>query len=404
MSASTASVCTDASHPDTSGLKKLPANEAARLLSKLRAGSPPAAGMALATLAGFDRLLGEWKNDLDGYVRHGGSLLRVLSAPVGAGKTHLARAVQALAAERRFLVCQVDAAAQHTDDDLALLEAFSDGLTDADALLEEDAESGLLSILERAAAEVDPANVKGALRRAGVPVSAVADVLPDIVMALSPGRLTKATADDVDTTVRILSGHLVENTRSVARLRKAHPGPLLRKLGRAPGKRDARLWLESLLKAIPALGYSGVLWILDEHDEASRRVMDRHIVQLRRLADRLAEGRLPGALVVYLVLDDFPSRIRDAHGALDQRLRPVLAGAVPGRVMVPLANVRDVDPPEFLCRVARRTYALVCGGQMPPEVVAVVEGMVRKHSLLGGVNTRGFVQEFSTHLYAKSFQ
>lgn len=371
--------------------------EAKLVLRKLAAGQPPPPRLARACLVGFDRLSEQWALDLEKYVAPGGSLLRVLSAPVGTGKTHLSRAAQALAAERGFLVCQVDAAAQHTDDDLALYAAFCDGLKHPDALLDEEDESGLLSILQRVAGSTGEAALGARLRQKPMPVAAIADTLPRLVGLLARSR-RPAEDDDLDVTLRLLSGELVDGTRSIARLLRSHPGPLLRALGRAPGKRDARLWLESLLKALPALGFSGVLWILDEHDEANARVMDRHIVQLRRLADRLAEGRLPGTFVIYLVLEDFAERIKGSHGALDQRLRPVLSGRVPGRTMVPLAQARDVESIEFLTGVAKRMHQLILGSEIPEAIRPTVDRLARRHANLGGVNTRGFVQEFSARL------
>jgi hypothetical protein len=372
--------------------------ERTALLQKLAAGQPPPPRLALATLAGFDNLVEGWSRDLSEYVCGGGSLLRVLFAPVGTGKTHLARALQALAAEKNFLVCQVDAAAQHTDDDLALHAAFCAGLTHPAALLGEEGESGLRSVLERVADSNSQASLRRRLHGLGIPVPSIADALPKLVGAISRQRRSSAEEEDIDVTLRLLSGEVVDRTRSLAKLRRAYPGPLLRTLGRAPGKRDGRLWLESVLKALPALGFSGVVWILDEHDEANQRVMDRHIIQLRRLADRLAEGRLPGSFVVYLVLEDFPSRIRTSHSALDQRLRPVLTGAVPGRSMVPLGDARDVDPRVFLDRIAERIHALVRGTAVPQNARQTVTRLAARSCNLGGVDTRAFVQAFSTFL------
>ena len=152
---------------------------------------------------------------------------------------------------------------------------------------------------------------------------------------------------------------------------------------------------------LPKLGYPGTVVVLDEHDRANLPVLHRQIVQLRRIADRLIEGQLPRVFVVYLVLDDFRTRIQQSHAALDQRLMPILACHVPSRTFSPLAECRDPRlqvPKDFLMAVGERIHERCVGGPMPPNVRARADACAREATRLTGPDTRQFVQCFAGYL------
>lgn len=378
------------------------------MLMRLAAGQPPDVRSAPQILVGFEGVLTDWRADLDGYTANGGSLLRIVSAASGRGKTHLARALQAEASTRGYAVCQVDAAADHTDDDLALYRAFCAGLRHPDDVQRGNPESGLAHVLRRVALEgvdgkaLSEAEARRRIREAGhLPLPALADFVPPLLDAL---RLAEATLlsrerrDDIDVVLTLIAGEQVENTRSLGRLRAKYTGPLLRKLRKTPGKRDARLWLETILRVLPQLGFQGILWIVDEHDEATRTLLDRHIVQLRRFADRLAEGRVVGVFALYLVLDDFGGRIKQSHGALDQRLRPILGSPLIRRVLAPLEELRGVQAGLFFSELGRRLYSLADTRPMPVEVQRHCETQAISATRLGGADVRSFVQAVASRI------
>lgn len=379
-----------------------------RILTRLAAGQPPDVRSAPEILLGFDDVLADWRADLDGYTSNGGSLLRIISAASGRGKTHLARVLQAEASTRGYAVCQVDAAADHTDDDLALYRAFCAGLRHPDDVQKGKPESGLGHVLRRVALEgVDgkassEAEVRRRLREAGdLPVPALADFLPSLLDALrlaEVSELSRERRDDIEVVLALIAGEQVENTRSMGRLRAKYTGPLLRRLRQVPGKRDGRLWLESMLRVIPHIGFRGLLWIVDEHDEATPALLDRHIVQLRRFADRLAEGRMVGVFAVYLVLDDFGSRIKQSHGALDQRLRRILGSPSTRRVLAPLEELRGVPPGQLFSELGERLYSLVGTRPMPAHLRRLCEAQALSAARLGGADVRSFVQAVASRI------
>ncbi len=160
------------------------------ILSRMQAGLPPPANSAAKTLVGLDRLLGEWRHDLDKYVAVGGSLLRIVVAPPGSGKTHLGDALKALAAERGFLVCVIDVQANRTSgDDLAVYQTFCRGLTLPAAFLAGDGDGvGLRAVIEDIALRMPAAAAEDALAGLRLPVPVVREVLIAAVSALREHR------------------------------------------------------------------------------------------------------------------------------------------------------------------------------------------------------------------------
>lgn len=375
-----------------------PTLDGRRLLAAFEAGLPPPPRLAATSLVGLDTVFQEWKRDLETYVAGGGSLLRVVVAQPGSGKTHLGEAMKATAAERGFLVCKIDTQAQHTGgDDLSLYRSFCQGLTVPRQYLgDADLTPGLKSVLEDVAGRMNRTVVHEALRAVKLPIPALRDALASLVDAIEQG--TFAADPGWRALLAVVGGEKVPGATSVSALRTRYPRPF-HHLKKLPGKRDARLWLESLLLALRPLGFPGVLLVLDEHDDARKKSLDQTIVQLRQQLDRLAEGHLPGAFVLYLVLDDFPDRVREAHPALDQRMSPLIKGKLPSRLMADLSSLRDLEGPAFLEAVAARLHALIIGGPMPAELEREAAQLAKKHAAkMGGVDTRAFVQALSQSL------
>lgn len=356
--------------------------------------------MAAKCLVGLDTLFQEWKRDLETYVAVGGSLLRIVVAAPGSGKTHLGEALKATAAERGFLVSKIDAQAQQTGgDDLLLYRAFCLGVTvPAQYLGDQDGGPGLRSVLEDVAERMDGTAVREALRPVKLPVPALKDTLAALVDACRAEKLARDPGWQA--LLAVMGGEKVPGATSLSALRARYPAPF-EHLKKLPGKRDARLWLESILLALRPLGFQGVLLVLDEHDDARKKSLDQSIVQLRQQLDRLAEGHLPGAFVLYLVLDDFPERVRASHPALDQRMSPLIGGDLPSRLMAELSALRDLDGAEFLVAVGDRLHTLIMGAPMPTALGAEAAALAKKHAAkLGGVNTRAFVKAFAQLLDA----
>lgn len=375
--------------------------ERKRALRVLVDGQPPPAQFADALLGGYDGLLKRWQSDLEGYVVAGGSLLRIVSAQPGGGKTHLGRAFQSMAARAGFLVCQVDAQSSLTDDDLFLYRSVCQGLRLPAAFLEEDSQQGgLLSILQHAAAQPQRKEIRAWIASARVPMPALQHGILQIFDALAQGRFTNSgRAEDED--FRTLCAFLVgeKPRKPLAAMRT--PGSPLRALKRVPGKRDASLWLQSLLLLCRPLGFSGIVLVLDEHDEVQAKRMDKHIAQLRRTLDRLAEGRLPGVFALYLVLDTFSERIRSEHEALHQRVTPLAEPPPSQGLLTLLGAMRDAEDAEaFIQQVGDRVFrfAFPAVPEMSPALASYLKKVSEKYISLGHVDTRSIVKLFAREI------
>jgi hypothetical protein len=379
----------------------LEGHETKRLLQAYFAGIPPPPRLAPRCLVGLDALMTEWRRDLDEYVAKGGSLLRIVQAPAGSGKTHLGEALKGEAAERGFVVCQVDAQSQRSSgDDLQLYAGFCSGLRlPAQYLDGASDEGGLLGILEDVAARLSPTEVREALKAIRLPAPALKDMIVAVVDAITTKRFSGASAEGWQAMVAAIAGEKPPRLTTLAKLRRAYP-EAFGSVKRIPGKRDARLWLESLLLCLRPLGFPGALLIVDEHDERKQSTLDGAIVQLRHQLDRLAEGHLPGTFVLYLVLDDFPGRVEQAHVALHQRIAPLVPGKLSTRLLTRLEDLRDATGKAFLTQVGRRLHELVLGGPPPDEIDRQIEALAAKNQKLHGVDTRNFVKALAEVLEA----
>ncbi len=381
--------------------KGLPPQERRRLAANLTNGLPPPPHLADECLAGLDGLVTSWKEDLTEFLPAGGSLLRIVVGAPGTGKTHLGRALKAVGSKLGYLVCQVDMQAQGTsDDDLALYRAFCDGLMLPGNYLEEDPgenEAGLRSVLADVAERLSDGEVRRALAGVATPIPFVREALRRAAEALRPAADGPAQARTASLLLSLLGGELPAGVSSYAKFREGYGNPFSW-LRRIPTRRDAGLWLESLLLALPALGYSGVILVIDEHDDQRVRTLDQSIRQLRRRLDRFAESSFPHTFVLYLVLDDFPERVKRNHQALEQRIVPILPvtpGDPDGRLLTELADVRESEGEEFLVAVGSRLFAVCHGTEPPAKVVASFAKWAEECCYVNGPNPRAFVKRMA---------
>ena len=305
----------------------LSAHETKTLLQAFYGGVPPPPRLAAKSLVGLDTLLGEWRKDLAGYVANGGSLLRIVVAPAGSGKTHLGEALKAEAANRGFLVCQIDAQSQGTNaDDLLLYRAFCGGLRlpaqYLDGLVEE---AGLFGVLRDVATRMTGPEVRAKLKDVKVPVPALKDALANAIDAIQLGRLPGPSGPGWQAMIQSIGGEKFARYGSLAKLRLAYEDAF-RGMKRLPGKRDARLWMESMLLALRPLGLPRGA----AHPRRTRRAEDHISGPEHRAAPAAARspGRgqpaghvrpLSGARGLSRPCPDEPCGTQSAHRALCSR-------------------------------------------------------------------------------------
>lgn len=248
------------------------------------------------------------------FVRAGGSELRFVEGPYGRGKTHLLLAMQAVAAEQGFVTCRVDCGLQQKP-----FQSFAEtyqavaqrvqgpglnGRLGVCSLLEASSQEALQQYRDKARHQ-HPAFVNLALAYA---------------RRLSVGRANDELPEDL----RALLHH--DRSRYVTFSQLYRQAPDLKgQIGRV-GKRNAAVWLRSMLTLPRGLGYPGLVVFFDEtmadlHVGSGRsRQLQEHFAHLRQLVDRVATGGLPGCAIVYATTSDLIRLARDHYEALHQRV------------------------------------------------------------------------------------
>ena len=370
----------------------LTAKDRAEWFNGISNGLPPPPRLARETIVGFDRLLSRWERDMAEYVTAGGSLLRVLSGPNGAGKSHLSAALQAVACRQGMLVASLDMMIQG-EGDLAIYSGLCRNLMLPEAFLRDgdEATRGLVPVLMNARARLGDAVAVETLRRLAVPVPTLRDAL--VTLLHDPRN---------DSTGRLALVSLIEGDRQGRTLNEwNHLHPVIRTSGlkRIVGRRDARLWTETLLTCLRALGFPGVFLTLDEYDDLTRAQQQANVRRLRTKLDALAAGKMPGTFVLYLVVDRFMQRAQRHQPAVDQRLRPLLtvsldpsgSATTPERAFARLDDMRELESEPFLRAVVDR----MTGGPLSPRAARKIEKLVNDWAdQLGALSS---VREFVRH-------
>lgn len=370
-----------------------------QLLDCLGSGQPPPAELAPQMTVGLDRSGQETHALLAHHVAAGGSAMRIVSSPAGTGKTHVGSVTKSSAAALGFLICSIDVQASRSDaGDLPLYQAFCRGLILPAAHLDgRDEGGGLGQVLEDAARRLTDAQARAAIRAQNLPIRQLEDILVQLLGAARNGLFARDQAARM--VLRAIAGERTE-CRNLAAYRRQWPAAFA-KVRALPNGRTARLWLHSMLLALRALGFPGVVIVLDEHDTGGAKALDRSIVQMRHQLDRLSEGSLPGVYILVLVLENFLQQVRASHMAFAQRISPVLRGRA-FRLHQSLHELRDLDPEPFLCALADRIHELVVGAPMSEATRRLVQRESRRHAPLGSVDTRGFVKWWAQQLAAPS--
>jgi bacteriophage exclusion system BrxC/D-like protein len=371
------------------------------LIERLSGGQPPPPRLAAECLVGHGAILAEWTDDLSTYVKAGGSLLRIVVGAPGRGKTHLGEALLARAAEGGFLVCKIDEQAQGTTgEDLALHRAVCQGLTLPEDYLDGDVaqQSGLAALVRDVSERLTGSQVRAALRPIEMPIPAVKDAIAAAVDAARSGLLGSNPDPGWMALLSSLGGERLAGMRSISALRSAFALPFTH-LKRLPGRRDGRLWLESVLISVRPLGYAGVVVVLDEHDDANDSSLRSSIAHLRRQLDRVSEGHLPGTFVLYLALHDLPDRVHREHAALEQRIAPILNSPIRSRLLTDLSELREGEGEEFLIAIATRLHEVALGRGLPRRLVSEVKALATDSLSISGADPRQFVQRFAEKLH-----
>jgi hypothetical protein len=195
---------------------------------------------------------------------------------------------------------------------------------------------------------------------------------------------------------------------------------LQRPIGKV-GKRNAAVWLRSLLALPRQLGFKGLVVLFDEtgadvHVKSAFSSHQQHLANLRNLVDHLATGGTPGCSVVYATTRDLMEIAKEDYLALWQRVARLqdesmfeIAPRNPRAIWCRLDELTDPAPdvPEFYLELGEKLLALGKDGGIPARLLEAVRvelpGLAKRMSEnLSQAAVRDFIKRVGTEIMRKN--
>jgi hypothetical protein len=331
-------------------------------------------------LAGF---LGRWEREVLPFVAAGGAELRFVEGPNGRGKTHFLQALEVVAQRAGFATSRIECGMEHKPF-ASLQETYRAIATTmrAGLLGQNGSGTGVGVILgglttERMAEFMKAPRGNPAFR--------------NLVIAYARRAHSGFQRDQVMLDLRALLHH---DTNRRVTFRDLFAGAknlgtnLQRPLGRV-GKRNAAVWLRSLLALPRQLGFKGLVVMFDEtgadvsfrSEYGGRIEHQQHLANLRNLVDHLATGGTPGCSVVYATTRDLMEIAKQDYEALWQRVARLQDGEGfaagsrnPRAIWCRLDELTEPSPdgPEFYMELGEKVLDLARDAAMPASRLATV--------------------------------
>lgn len=334
---------------------------------------------------GLTTFLSRWEREVLPFVAAGGAELRFVEGPNGRGKTHFLQALEIAAQRAGFVTSRVDCGLEHKPFG-SLQETYRAIATtmSAASITRNGAGPGLGGILGGLSPE--QLNAFQQVPR-GNPA------FRNLVIAYAKRAQAGSLRDQVALDLRALLYHDANRRVTFGELFTAASDlrvPLPRPLGKI-GKRNAAVWLRSLLALPRRLGFKGLVVLFDETgaDISIRSPFgsfgehQRHLANLRNLVDHLATGGIPGCSVVYATTRDLVEIARQDYPALSQRVErreELSVFAVPARnpraIWCRLDELTEPAPDvsEFFQELGEKLLALAKDAELPAKRLAAVKG------------------------------
>jgi hypothetical protein len=318
---------------------------------------------------GLEGFLTRWEREVLPFVAAGGAELRFVEGPYGRGKTHFLQALEISAQRAGFITSRVECGMQQkpfgslAETYRAIADNMSVGVAGRNG-----GGSGLGGILS--AVTADQLTVFQNSAR-GNPA------FRNLVLAYGNRIQAGYPRDPVTQNLRALLHHDSNRRvtfRELFEIADQLGVRLQRPIGKI-GKRNAAVWLRSLLALPRQLGFKGLVVLFDETGAdlsissafGSFGERQQHLANLRNLVDQLATGGTPGCSVVYATTRDLVEIARQDYPALSQRVErreEMSAFALPSRnpraIWCRLDELTDPAPdvPEFFEELGTKLVAL----------------------------------------------
>ena len=318
---------------------------------------------------GLDGFLTRWEREVLPFVAAGGAELRFVEGPYGRGKTHFLQALEISAQRAGFLTSRVECGMQQKPfGSLAeTYRAIANNMS-VGCAARNSGGTGLGGIFSAVSAD-QLTRFQNSAR--GNPA------YRNLVVAYGKRMQAGSPRDPVTQNLRALL-HNDSNRRVTFRELFEIAGRLGVRLQRPIGKigkRNAAVWLRSLLTLPRQLGFKGLVVLFDETgaDLSFRSHFgsfgdhQQHLANLRNLVDQLATGGTPGCSVIYATTRDLVEIARQDYPALSQRVerREEMNGFAatsrnPRAIWCRLDELTDPAPdvPEFFEQLSQKLVAL----------------------------------------------
>ena len=373
-------------------------------------GTPPDDGAAvLRVSAGLRDSLERIERETLPFIAAGGGEIQFVFGPYGRGKTHFLKALAQWASERGCVTAYVDC--QRPFESLVeTYRAIAAGMTPPGT----NNLFALTGITRTIEARFTGLNATEQ-RKIIAALKADRALSPDF-RNLAVAYCTEAVAGSGDEDLADRLEALLANTPT----RRVTMGPLYREHPQLPrplgklARRNASVWLRSVLSLPQALGYNGLVVLFDETEAALRgirpwsrlsRRQQAHLAHIRTFVDHMATGAFRGCAIYYAVTEDFIEVAGRNLAALSQRIErvrlPELDGASnprnPRAVWLDIDELTDPGPQDsrFFADLGNRIIDIgLDAGLRPSDAKSVADTLRRMGMQYANDITEGRVREF----------
>lgn len=340
--------------------------------------------VAVRLSVGLSEFVSLWERETLPFVAAGGAELRFVEGPYGRGKTHFLQALEVAAEKAGFVTSRVQCGMQHKPFE-SLAETYRAVANTMQAPCPGNGTPiGLCHLLDTISAEQlrlfqDSGRANPGFRNLVVAYSRRVKA----GNTHDPLTLDLAALLHHDASRRVTFKEMLQTARNLA-------VTLQRPLGRV-GKRNAAVWLRSLLTLPRQLGFKGLVVLFDETGSDLHlrpeplRSRQQHMANLRNLVDHLAIGAIPGCAIVYATTSDFIQMAREDYPALAQRVERLEKFAPfstpprnPRAIWTRLDELTNPPPdsPVFFSQLGERLMTLAGETTLPATRLMAARGRV----------------------------
>ncbi|MBK1644811.1 hypothetical protein CKO25_09145 [Thiocapsa imhoffii] len=290
-------------------------------------GTPPDAPTAFDLAVGLDHYRAHLERETLPFLTGGGCVLQFVYGQYGRGKTHFLQTVAELARRQGFVTAYVDCRMGHSpfkslqETYQMIARAMQAMRCDEDPTPRQGAASVIANSLQASGRDI---NAQLQVIRDGAVLS---PEFRNLVSAYATTCWSGQTSSSPEEELIALLHADPSYRLTLSSLYHTHPS-LPRPIGKL-GRRNAAVWLRSLLALPRLLGYPGLVLLFDETERGHSFgtgysiAQQQHLANLRNFVDHMALGAFRGVSIHYAVVEDFIELARERLEALSQRIERV---------------------------------------------------------------------------------